>query len=199
MLKLTLPFAKAGTVDRNREQALIQAAKRGDSEAFTELYNAYVDRIYHYIYARVSTVHAAEDLTGDVFVRVLEGLPTYEDRSTPILAWMYRIAHARVIDYYRRSRYANNDESLDTVQVGVEYDFDGPLMSNYETETVRTALRNLKAEHQEVIMLRFVEGYSLEMTAELLGKNITAIKSLQYRAVQALSRALQDLKPSLSE
>lgn len=89
---------------RQREQALIRAAQRGDQNAFAALYRAYVDKIYRYIFFRVESTQTAEDLTAEVFLRMVEGLPNYEDRNTPLLVWLYRIAHARVIDHYRRYR-----------------------------------------------------------------------------------------------
>lgn len=182
--------AQTINVDHKREQAYIEAAKRGDAQAVTELYNAYVDQIYRYIYYRISIAAVAEDLTADVFVRVLEGLPTYEDRSLSILAWMYRIAHARVVDYFREARQQHQHEDIDELQIGIEDDADGALMRSHNTAQVQVAMRQLTPEQQQVIILRFIEGYSLEASAELLGKNINAIKALQYRAVQALNRAL---------
>jgi RNA polymerase sigma-70 factor (ECF subfamily) len=177
-------------VDRKRELALIDAAKRGDSEAFTELYNAYVDQIYRYIYYRVSSVTVAEDLTADVFVRVLESLSTYEDRSVALLAWLYRIAHARVIDYYRRARHTDNQEDIEALQIMAETDLDSPLMKESDARALQRAIRSLSEDQQQVIILRFIEGHSLEKTAGLIGKTVVATKSLQYRAVQSLGRVL---------
>jgi RNA polymerase sigma-70 factor, ECF subfamily len=199
MLKISFPLAKGTDVDRKREQFLIQAAKRGDSQAFTELYDTHVDRIFHYIYARISIKNIAEELTGDVFVAVLEGLPKYEDRGTPILAWMYRIAHDHVADYYRHSRKADIHEDFDLLEAGSEDNIDDSLISAYQVKTVQEAMRRLTSEQQQVIMLRFIEGHSLEATAELLGKKVGAVKSLQFRAVQALSQILQELKRSMDE
>ncbi len=192
-------LVKAIAVDRKSEQALIHRAKRGDSEAFTELYNAYADKIYHYLYARVSAANIAEDLTGDVFVSVLEGLTAYEDRSVTILAWIYRIAHARLVDYYRSAGKAESYMDIEKVQIGVDDGVDDLLMGRYRAEAVQTAMLSLSADQQQVIMLRFVEGHNLETTAELLGKSVSAIKSLQYRAVQSLGKALQPLNIMVGE
>src|SRR5258708_30506478 len=98
MLYLATFLVKAEKVDRKQELALIEAAKKGDSRAFTELYRANVDQIYRYIYYRVFSVPVAEDLTSDVFIRALEGLKTYQDRSMPLLESLYRTAHARLVD-----------------------------------------------------------------------------------------------------
>jgi RNA polymerase sigma-70 factor, ECF subfamily len=184
-------------VDRKREQGLIQLAQRGDSQAFAELYNAYVDNIYRYIFYRVNVAAVAEDLTADVFMHALEGLPNYQDRSVSLLAWLYRIAHARLVDYYRRTERAGPHENIDEIELGFEEDLDSPIMTLHQTDHIQAALRTLTGEQQQVIILRFMEGHSLEKTAELLGKTTGAIKSMQLRALNALSRALerQGFKP----
>ena len=186
---LTLP--KATNVDRKREQALIKAAQRGDTQAFAELYNACVHQVYRYIYYRIPMVNVAEDLTADVFVRVLEGLPTYQDRSVPILAWIYRIAHARMVDYFRNARQTFQHDDVDDVELSVEDDLDGTLTTTYQVTQIQAAMRKLNEEQRRVIVLRFIEGYSLEMSAQLLGKSVASIKSLQFRAVKALNQALK--------
>ncbi len=190
-IRLPVSVHKATIVDRKRELALIDASQQGDAEAFTELYQAHVDPVYRYIYYRVDSEAVAEDLTADVFVRALESLPTFEDRSVPLLAWLYRIAHARVIDYYRRARQTKQQADIEAIEVSVEYDLDGALMAAHRQDAVQAALRTLNEDQQQVIILRFIEGHGLEATAELLGKTISSVKSHQYRAVRALCKVLQ--------
>jgi RNA polymerase sigma-70 factor (ECF subfamily) len=177
-------------VNRQRERALIQAAQQGDSRAFASLYRAYVDRIYRYIYYRVDSAETAEDLTSEVFLRMLEGLPTYQDRAVPLLVWLYRIAHARVIDHYRRSRRTSRHENIERLELGVDPDLDASLVSAYRSEQLQEALRTLTDGQRQVIVLRFIEGYNLENTARILDKTVDAIKAMQYRALQALGQAL---------
>lgn len=190
---LSLPGNKVKPVDRKRESILIGRAQRGDSQAFAELYNANVDKIYRYIYYRVDRGSIAEDLTADVFVRAMEGLPAYEDRDVPLLAWLYRIAHARVVDYYRHARFSENHEDIQDVNLAVVQDMDGDLLQEQRADAVRRALKHLSADHQQVIVLRFVEGNDLETTAKMLGKSVGAVKSLQFRAVQSLVKSLESL------
>ena len=178
-------------MERKREQALIRLAQRGDTQAFAELYRAYVDNIYRYLYFRVNAVPVAEDLTADVFMKALEGLPGYQERETPFLGWLYRIAHARLIDYYRRSRHTDHHEDIDAIELGTTHDLDASLMFEHQSGHMRAALRTLTDEQQQVIILRFVEGRSIEETADLLGKTEGAIKTMQHRALQSLARALQ--------
>lgn len=185
-------LGQRSTVNIHEEQALVLAAQRGDEQAVGELYDAYVDRIYRYIYCRVSTPEIAQDLTSEVFLRMVEGLPGYQYRELPLIAWLYRIAHARIIDHYRRSRHTANDEDIEALNLGTESDFDSALMTKYHQQQVRAALGLLTDEQQQVIILRFVEGHSLQKTAELLGKTIGAIKVMQHRALQSLNRVLTE-------
>src|SRR5258708_17446786 len=152
---------KAIDVDRRHEHLLIHAAQHGNAQAFTELYDAYVDKVYRYIYYRVFVVAVAEDLTADVFVKALEGLSSYEDRSTPLVAWLYRIAHARVVDYLRSPQYRANHRDIDEVVIGIDDEMDNSLISKQQVEIVRAALLKLSAEYQQIIVMRFIEGNNL--------------------------------------
>jgi RNA polymerase sigma-70 factor (ECF subfamily) len=176
-------------VDRIQEQALIKAAKSGDSEAFTELYRANVQPIYRYIYTRVMNEPIAEDLTSEVFLRALEGLPTYQDRTTPLLAWLFRIAHGRVVDYIRHAQYTDSQD-LDTLEIGIVHDFDGALLSDQKSDELLNAFQALSDDHRQILILRFVEDYSLESAAALMGNSLSATKALQRRALQALGKVL---------
>ncbi|MFQ3536683.1 MAG: sigma-70 family RNA polymerase sigma factor [Aggregatilineales bacterium] len=178
-------------MERQREQALIRAAQRGDQNAFAALYRAYVDRIYRYILFRVESAQTAEDLTAEVFLRMVEGLPSYEDRNMPLLVWLYRIAHARVVDHYRRYKRAAEQASLDSVEIRADLDLDSDLVSSYRADQLRIALSHLTDAQRQVVILRFIEGYNLEATAQAMNKSVDAIKALQYRALQALAAALR--------
>lgn len=181
-------------VDRKRERELIEAAQRGDTRAFAALYRAYVDKIYRYILYRVDSAETAEDLTSDVFLRVLEGLPSFQYRSVPLLVWLYRIAHDRVIDHYRRSKRSQRDEPIDDLELSGadDDDLDAPLLAQYDTQHILGAIRTLTDTQRQVIIFRFVEGYNLENTARLLDKTVDAVKAMQYRALQALGKALHE-------
>lgn len=182
-------------MDRKREQALIRAAQRGDNQAFAALYRASVDKIYRYVLYRVENAIVAEDITADVFLRMVEGLPKYEDRTSPLLVWLYRIAHARVVDHYRRTKHSSQSEDIDTLDQrpdpSAEDDLDLPLEQAFTSEQLRLALQTLTDAQRQVILLRFVEGYNLEQTAFVMQKTVDAIKAMQYRALQAMGQALR--------
>lgn len=179
-------------MDRVEEKRHIVAAKAGDTDAFAALYRAHVQTIFRYIAFRVNDVQLAEDLTADVFARALKGLPSYEDRGRPLLAWLYRIAHGRVVDHLRRA--GRRDETdLDAQPLPVRQDMDSGLMRRHAARALRVAITRLTPDQQQVIVLRFVEDRPINETAALLGKSPNAIKALQHRALRSLhDRLAQD-------
>ena len=84
--------------------AIVQQAQNGEAAAFGQLYEIYSDRVFRYVAYRVDSDADAEDITEDVFIRMLEAIGSFKWRDVPFSAWLMRIAHNRVIDYYRRSR-----------------------------------------------------------------------------------------------
>lgn len=178
-------------MDRVEEKRLLLAAQRGDEDAFTLLYRAHVQKIFRYVYYRVNDKHLAEDLTADVFMKALEGLPSYTDQGKPFLSWLYRIAHARVVDQYRRAGRRPAESDVTEAQVSVNPSMDQSIMRRQLAATLRDAIADLTADQQQVIILRFVEGQRLEEVAQVMGKNANAIKALQHRALRSLGNRLE--------
>ncbi len=170
------------------EKALIERAQRRDPEAIGELYRRYVEAIYRHIAYRVNDAATAEDLTAEVFLRALESLTGYQDTGLPFSAWLFKIAHARVVDYWRREQrrpQVELDESLadDTQMTGVEARLTG--------DALKRALSLLSAEQQQVIALKFVADLSNAEIAHIMGKTEGAVKALQHRALASLARILE--------
>jgi len=157
--------------------------------AISALYRRNVQAIYRYVYYRVGDERTAEDLTAEVFLRAVEGLPNYEPRGVPFAAWLYRIARARVADHFRRQRRGGTaalDESWPSGE-------DSPLAQLERLslhERLRAALGHLTTDQQQVIVLKFVEGFSNAEVARILRKTEGAVKSLQHRALNALHRLM---------
>ena len=170
--------------------ALVERAKRYEPQALAKLCELYYRDVYSYIYYRVSSVEDAEDLTNDVFLRMVESIRSCrssEEKS--FLAWLFRIASNCVVDYYRR-RAIRNHLPLDEVHLPPH---DGPedfVETELTNERLQLALLSLTDEQQQVIILKFVEGLSNAETAKILGKSEGAIKSLQQRALASLWRIL---------
>jgi RNA polymerase sigma-70 factor (ECF subfamily) len=176
--------------ERDKEARLIQRAQQGDEKAISELYRRHVDVVYRYIWARVRDETTAEDLTAQVFLKALEGLPTYQDTGKPFLAWLYRIAYARTVDHWRQQKRRVEvplDEALPTGEPhpGARLEIED------EWTTAIDLLAQLTDDQQAVLMLRFIGEMSLAQVAETLGKTLGATKATQHRALASLARMLQ--------
>jgi len=174
------------------ERDLIRRARQRDADAFSELYNRHVDRIFRYVLLRVGDDTVAEDLTSEVFVRALESLSAYEDRGAPFAAWLYRIANARVVDHWRRARRAEMSLDADDAEVPVEMPANDVLVY----KTLAESLARLTSEQQEVIILKFVEGYNTAEIAQITGRTEGAVKALQHRALASLARLMNHEDPT---
>jgi RNA polymerase sigma-70 factor (ECF subfamily) len=173
------------------ERRLVRKAKSGDSDAFARIYDAYVERVYRYIYFRVTDDTAAEDLTSQVFLKAWESLDRYQIGSSPYIAWLYTIARNLVIDHYRTNKETVNLEDA------VHLTADGPspddeVQGRFELQAMRDALQFLTDEQQQVLILRFIAGLSTENVAEIMEKREGAIRALQMRALQTLSKYMQE-------
>jgi RNA polymerase sigma-70 factor (ECF subfamily) len=174
------------------ESELLDLAFEYDEAALGEVYDRYESRIYTYIYRRTGDEELAEDLTAQVFVKMLQAIRDRKAWHSSFSGWLYRIAHNLVIDFYRqRDRQPNVglDETPDIVA-----DHDNPVATveqQLTAERVRWALRRLTEEQAEVLSLRFLEGFSINEVAIMMNKTDGAIKALQYRAVATMRLLLE--------
>ena len=173
--------------DLGGDAALVQAAKAGDAAAFGELYERYRDAIYRFCLARTGTSHDAEDLTSDVFVKALNSIDRYQDRGLPFAAFLYRIARNAAID---RSRTLKQPLSVDGLlqEPASKQNVELEALFAVEKSILMDALTKLKSEHRDVVVMRFIEGYSALEVAQLLGKTEGAIRTLQHRALERLRK-----------
>ncbi len=174
------------------EESLIQKAKNGESEAFGQLYDSYVSRIYRFIFIRVSSKHDAEDLTSQVFSQAWENIEKYEIRGYPFSSWIYRIASNAVIDYYRTFK---NNVSVDQVSeetFAIESTSEKSLDTELSVEEVKKAMQLLESDQQNVLIMKFVNGLSNKEIAEALQKTEGAIRVIQHRALKQLKNFLHE-------
>lgn len=167
-------------------RAVVKKARDGDSDAITTLYQTYSQAIYRYISYRVATSADAEDLTAEVFIKMVEALPGYKLTGAPFESWLYRIAAARVADYHRKTQrrpQSELTEDLTSNAPSVEDQID----EREQLEMLRDALAHLTEEQQTVLVLRFIERKSHSDVAEIIGKSVSAVKSIQHRALVQLT------------
>lgn len=169
--------------------AVITRAQSGDTSALTDLYEHYKSDVYRYLYYRVGRPQVAEDLTAEVFIRVIEHLPRYRPRHVPFRAWLFQIARNLAIDHIRKLAVRNHvalDEKMPANDAGPETAVD----YNLTIERLQEALRRLTSDQCDVIILRFVAEMPINQVAQTLNKSESAVKALQARGLEALQRIL---------
>ena len=171
------------------ELRLIELSQRGDSEAFAHLYDHYVERIYRYVYFRVADRDLAEDITSQIFIKMWEKLPTYRTGQSTINAWLYRIAHNAVVDYYRSMKAVVPLEEINSREIGRDDETEENLDRQMKMEKLRAALQELTDGQREVLILRFIEGLTVREIASQLGKRQGAVRALKMRGLRELSRS----------
>lgn len=197
MKEETMPGTAGAEGDTSREldheAVLVARARRLEHAAWTQIYEANYDKIYRYVYARVSTPETAEDLASTTFVEALKSIRSYEHRGRPLLAWLYRIAR-NVVNYHHRRRLrgpAGTPASLDAgerqerVELSDESSDPALLIDGID---VRKAIDHLSPDQRDAIILRYYVGLTTPEAAEVMGKNERAVYSLQARAIKALKR-----------
>jgi len=176
--------------------AWIVAAVAGDAHAFDELYRLYSQQIYSYCFYRVNNQEDAEDLTAQTFFKAWQAIGRYRPGEAPFLAWLYRIAHNLVVNYYksRKRHFEIADAGLDEHFVeSLEDGGESPLEALFkrgQQEELKRAMAELTEEQQQVLYLRFIEDWSHAQIANYLGKKEGAVRALQFRAVAMLEKIL---------
>jgi RNA polymerase sigma-70 factor, ECF subfamily len=165
---------------------LVELAK-DDKDAFGELYERYVKKIYNYLYYRTGNQHDAEDLTARVFFRAMSHIETYTERGVPFQAWLYRIAHNLVANWHRdrgRRKVIPLDEFIVS---GLRSDSpDKHAEDQEEKERLLNAIRRLPEERQQLLILKFVDQLSNAEIGDIMERTEGAIKSLYHRTLIAL-------------
>jgi RNA polymerase sigma-70 factor (ECF subfamily) len=171
------------------EEQIVQRAINGDREAFTYIYDLHFDKIFRYIYVKVHSRAEAEDLTQDVFIKAYEGIKSYKWRDLPFTAWLFRIAHNRVIDHVRKT---SKEKRADLEEAGAISSGDPVLMTeqNYEIHQLKDALEKLPDAQREVATMRFISELSITEVSQALGKSEGTVKALQFNAVASLRKLL---------
>ncbi len=161
-----------------------------DPAAFTELYEAHVDRIHRHVRYRVGDPDTAEDITAQVFLRAWQAIHRYRPQAgRPFIAWLFTIANNLIVDHHRRSRHAHTGiaaarhaaDALDPEEAALNADLHAQIAA---------ALRRLKPEYQLIIALRLIEDMEYEAIARVLGKKPGALRVTLFRALNALRAEL---------
>jgi RNA polymerase sigma-70 factor (ECF subfamily) len=187
-------------VPETNDDAVLERAIQGDSEAFGELYERYVGRIYNYIYYRTGNVYDAEDLTERVFMRALRHIRNYKHRGLPFSAWLYRIAHNLVANWHRDNSRRKEIPLEDSILASHSSGFpESEMLRTEEEEHLLHVLRCLPAERQQLIILKFVDHLSNAEIGQVMGRTEGAVKSLYHRTLLTVRDELGSLPLELED
>ncbi len=172
------------------EAALVQKAIGHDAEAFGRLYDMHIDRVYRHIYYRVGNETDAEDLTQQVFLKAWQAMPRYKKTASPFIAWLMTISHNQVVDFYRTKKekaYVEAEALASDSLPSPEQQSEASL----EQQRLRSAILQLGGDEQQVVLLRFVEGFEFAEIAPLLNKKEGNVRVILHRALVKLRGILE--------
>lgn len=179
--------------DSTRLVALVDLARAGDAEAFGALYDHYSPAVYRFVSHRVGAPVLAEDLTSETFFRALRSINDFHWKGKNFGAWLITIARNLVADHYKSSRTRleiATDDFTGHDQAGTTPEDE--VLQEMMYVILHEALTRLPADQQECLVLRFLQGNSIQHTAEALSRSEGAVKQLQLRAVRNLAKLLPE-------
>jgi len=166
------------------------AAAQADLQAFGVLYQRYFASVYRYLRARARSDDDAADLTQQVFMQVIAGLPHYRDRGRPFAAWVFRIARNAAIDMQRKHRVALAWDLLpESLQQDNREDTEGVILQGEMRVRLRTLIQELREQDRELIVLRFVARLTVAEIAGVVGKSEWAVRKQLTRTLEKLKGA----------
>ncbi len=164
-------------------------ARRYHEAKLASLYEEYYDKIARYARLHIGNRTEAEDIAGEVFLKALESLKSYQERNIPMQAWLFRIAHNLVVDHWRKAA-KRQTVPIDTVQLVADDDPAAAAERNIELERVTRAMEQLTPEQREVVSLRFFGGLTAREAGSILNKSDGAIREMQRAAIEKLRKVL---------
>ena len=180
---------EAAAVD---ERDLVERAKAGDQAAMAELYESCFPKVYRYVLARLGNSADAEDLTEEIFLKVLDAIGRFRWQSVPFSAWLFRIAHNEVVSHVRRQKSRGMVAPLTDILPDNRQDHVAEVETKLTLERVREATSKLPEAQRRVVELRFAGGLSVAETAAVLGKTEGNVKVLQHKGIAKLQRQFAD-------
>ena len=171
-------------------EELVRKAQEGDASSFAALYECFYDRVFRYVSFKTGDTIESEDITEDVFLRMLESISSFKWRGYPFSSWLFRIAHNLVVDHFRKKarRKASPLDHATGISAAA-HDVDSYLDVKQSVREVYQAMGGLTKLQREAVSLRFAAGLSVGETARAMGKKENAVKALQHAAIKKL-RAL---------
>ncbi|OAI38804.1 hypothetical protein AYO38_08950 [bacterium SCGC AG-212-C10] len=168
------------------ERAVVEAAQRGDHSALTRLYEFYFPRVYRYVIARLGNNEDAEDVTEEIFLKIIDNIGGFSFRGLPFGAWVFRIARNEVVSHVRRSKNRSATTQISEFIPDPSEDHVLTIETQFTIAEVREATERLPEAQRQVIACRFGAGLNVAETARALNKSENNVKVLQHKAIAKL-------------
>jgi RNA polymerase sigma-70 factor (ECF subfamily) len=165
--------------------------RRRKEELLARLYDEYYGKIARYISIRIGNQAEAEDLAGEVFLKALESLDSYQERGVPMQAWLFKIAHNLLVDYLRKVS-KRKTIPIDTLEISDGVDLEETVERRLQSEKLSQALKQLTLAQREVVGLRFFAGLTSTEVGKILGKSSGAVREMQSAAVKSLRKLMYE-------
>lgn len=172
------------------EDRLLDRARQGDQDAIRQIYEAYFSPIFQFIRMRVDDTYTAEDLSGNVFLKLVKACQEHKAPQKSLRGWLFKVARNEIYDYFGKQQRLAETVLAEWIPAPDDHEPEVQFMRRLSIEHARYAIRQLSPDQQEVIILRFGQLLNLQETADIMGKSVQAVKSLQFRAVNALRQIL---------
>jgi RNA polymerase sigma-70 factor (ECF subfamily) len=173
--------------DNDHILELVQKIQTGDQIAFAAIYDQYAQRLYAFIRIKVAGTHTAEDILQEVFLKVWRGCRSLDLNNLNFSAWLYKVTSNTINDYYRKKYREPQTTSLEEAAELADTNYTAnPLSAGLSKQVMAETMDKLPAHYKEVIELRFMQDFSVQDTAEILGKNSITVRVWQHRALKQL-------------
>ncbi|WLR53148.1 RNA polymerase sigma factor SigX [Bacillus tianshenii] len=166
-------------------------------ELFQQIYERYHQDLFRFIFYMVKNREQTEDLVQEVYIKVLKSYDRFEGKSSE-KTWLFSIAKHVTIDWFRKQKRRNIADGMDDELIHAMIDDDSPLpeeiaVLNEEIQQVYACLKTCTDDQRMVIVLRFLQSFSIAETAEVLGWTESKVKTTQHRAMKALKTCMHDV------
>ncbi len=185
-------MARLETIDKEKE--LLSKIGSGDKEAFGQLYDFYAPKIFRFIRLKVASQVLAEDLTSESFLRIWEYLHDQEKKiEESFQALLYKIARNLIVDFYKRKSSQEILLDDDFKEFLLKQPAKDEIGLKESAEEIHKALVQLKEEYQNVIILYYIDEFSVPEIAKIMDKSQGAVRVLIHRALKALKKHLEEV------
>jgi RNA polymerase sigma-70 factor (ECF subfamily) len=174
-------------------EILVNKARTGDKDALTKLYRVFQGKIYRYVFFKCGNHADSEDITNEVFLRMIQSIANFQWKGIAFSSWLFRIASNLVIDYYRNKARRNTESIKERDYIGeTNWEQISEFLDNRDLfKIIYEDTDDLSELQKEVVNLRFIGELSLKETAEAMSKNVNSVKAIQHAAIKKLKEKVK--------